>query len=68
MANRAIDQLQTCTNGAAANLAHFFRIADALDMAVRAELKVDTVGIIDEILRVLLTDERREIAADLMGE
>ena len=68
MANRAIDQLQACANGAAANLAHLFRITDALDMAIRAELKVDTVGIVDEILRVLLTDERREIAADLMGE
>ena len=37
-------------------------------MAVRAEFEVDAVGVVDQILRVLRADERREIAADLVRE
>ena len=47
---------------------HFLGVADALDVAVRAEFEVDAVGVVDQILRVLRADERREIAADLVRE
>ena len=66
VADRAIDQLEPGLNRAAANLAHFLGVADALDVAVRAEFEVDAVGVVDQILRVLRADERREIAADLV--
>lgn len=68
VADRAIDQLEARLNRAAADFAHLFSVADTLNVAVRAEFQVNAVGIIDQILRVLLADERREVAANLMRE
>ena len=68
MADRAIDQLEARLNRAAADFAHLFGVADPLNVAVRAEFQINAVGIIDQILRVLLADERREVAANLMRE
>ena len=68
VADRAIDQLEARLNRAAADFAHLFGVANTLNVAVRAEFQVNAVGIINQILRVLLADERREVAANLMRE
>ena len=41
---------------------------DALHVGVSAELEVDLVGVVDELLCKLFADEAGQIAADLIGE
>ena len=68
MTNRAVDKLQACLNGLDADFLDLFGIADAFDVLVCAELKVDFVGIVDGFLRLGFADKRRKIAADLVAK
>ena len=68
VADRAVHKLETGLNGAAADVLHLVGIADALNVGVRAEFQIDGVGIVDGLLREPFADERRQIAADLVGE
>ena len=68
VADRAVHKLETGLNGAAADVLHLVGIADALNVGVRAEFQIDGVGVVDGLLREPCADERRQIAADLVGE
>ena len=68
VADRAVDQTQARADGARADLLDLLRILQALDVLVRAKLQIDAVGIVDELLRLLLADERGQIAADVAAQ
>ena len=68
VADGAIHQLQPGRNGPAADGLGLFRIADALDMHVRAKFQIDIVHIVDGLLRLPLADERGQVAANLVAE
>ena len=66
VADGAVDELQACANGAAADDADLIGGGHALHMGVRAEFQVDLVRIVNEGLGKVRADEVREIAADLV--
>ena len=66
VADGAVDELQACANGAAADDADLIGVGHALHMGVRAEFQVDLVRIVNEGLGKVRADEVREIAADLV--
>ena len=68
VAYRAVNQLQVGIDRLLTDLTDLVRIAHTLDMGIRAELKVDLVGIVDGFLCKLLADKLREITADLAGQ
>ena len=68
VADRAVDQTQTRADGARADALDLLRILKALDMLVGAELEVNTVGVVDDLLRLPLADERGQIAADVAAQ
>ena len=68
VSNRAIDQLQSSLNRARANALDLVGIAHALDMRIRAEFEIDAVGVIDRLLCKRFADQRRQIAANLIGK
>ena len=43
-------------------------VADALNVLVRTELKIDAVGIVNRALRLVRPDQRGQISAHLEGE
>ena len=65
MANRTVNELQTGLNGTLADLLDRFFLADSLHVRVRAEFEVDGIGVVDERLCRVFTDELRQVAADL---
>ena len=68
VADGAVHQLQTGVDGVLADLLDVLAGVDALHMGVSAELEVDLVGVVDELLRKLFADEAGQVAADLIGE
>jgi len=68
VADGAVHQLQTGVDGVLADLLDVLAGVDALHMGVSAELEVDLVGVVDQLLRKLLADEAGQVAADLIGE
>ena len=68
VADRAVDQAQARADGARADLLDLLRILQALDVLVRAELQIDAVGVVDELLRLLLADEGGQVAADIAAQ
>ena len=68
MADGAVHQLQAGLNGPLADLLDLLAVAHALHMGVCAELQIDLVGVIDQLLRVKLADQAGQVAAHLMGE
>jgi hypothetical protein len=55
-------------DGVLADLLDVLAGVDALHMGVSAELEVDLVGVVDELLCKLFADEAGQVAADLIGE
>ena len=68
MADGAVHQLQAGVDGVLADLLDVLAGVDALHMGVCAELEVDLVGVVDELLCKLFADEAGQVAADLIGE
>ena len=68
MADRAVHQLQAGMDGVLADLLDLLAGVDALHMGVCAELKIDLVGVVDQLLCKLLSDQGRQVAAHLIGE
>lgn len=68
VADGAVHQLQTGVDGVLADLLDVLAGVDALHMGVSAELEVDLVGVVDELLCKLFADEAGQVAADLIGE
>ena len=68
VADGAVHQLQARVDGVLADLLDVLAGVDALHMGVSAELEVDLVGVVDELLCKLFADEAGQVAADLIGE
>ncbi len=68
VADGAVHQLQTGVDGVLADLLDVLAGVDALHMGVSAELEVDLVGVVDELLGKVCADEAGQVAADLIGE
>ena len=68
MADGAVHQLQTGMDGVLADLLDLLAGVDALHMGVCAELKIDLVGVVDQLLCKLLSDQGGQVAADLIGQ
>ena len=68
MADGAVHQLQAGMDGVLADLLDLLAGVDALHMGVCAELQIDLVGVVDELLSELLADEAGQVAADLIGQ
>ena len=68
MADGAVHQLQTRMDGVFADLLDVLTGVNALHMGVGAELQIDLIGVVDELLRKLLSDEGGQVAAHLIGQ
>ena len=68
VADRTVDQAQTRADGTRADALDLLRILESLDVLVGAELEVNAVGIVDDLLRLTLADERGQIAADIAAQ
>ena len=68
VADGAVDELQTGLNCSLPYLLDRLGVADALNLFVCAEFKIDLVGVVDSLLSDILTNKRRQIAADLVAE
>ena len=66
VADGAVDESETSLDGAFAYFLYERVVRDALNVLVRAELEIDGVGVVYEILRSLPADKLRELAADLI--
>ena len=66
VADGTVDESETSLYRALAYLFDERVVRDALDVLVRAELEIDGVGVVYEILRSLPADKLRELAADLI--
>ena len=66
VADGTVDESETSLYRALAYLFDERVVRDALNVLVRAELEIDGVGVVYEILRSLPADELRELAADLI--
>jgi hypothetical protein len=68
MADRAVHQLQAGMDGVLSDLLDLLAGVDALHMGICAELKIDLVGVVDQLLCKLLSDQGGQVAAHLIGE
>ena len=68
VADRAVDQAQARADGTRADALDLLRVFKALDMLIGAELKINAVGIVDDLLRLPLADERGQITADVAAQ
>ena len=68
VADRAVDQAQARADGTRADALDLLRVLKALDMLIGAELKINAVGIVDDLLRLPLADERGQVAADIAAQ
>ena len=66
VADGTVDESETSLYRALAYLFDERVVRDALDVLVRAELEIDGVSVVYEILRSLPADKLRELAADLI--
>ena len=57
MADGAVNQLQARLDGALADVLDIGAFVDALNLGVSAELEVDFVGVVDELLGKILADQ-----------
>ena len=63
MADGAVHQLQAGLNRTLSDFFHFFRYVQTFDVFVRAEFKVNFIGVIDGFPRQFFADQKRQIAA-----
>ena len=68
VADGAVHQLQPRPDGPPADGLDLLRVAQALHVAVRAELQVDAVGVVDGLLGLVRTNEAGQIAPHLAAE
>ena len=68
MADGAVHQLQTRVDGVFADLLDVLTGVDALHMGVCAELQINFIGVVDQLLRKLLPDEGGQVAAHLIRQ
>ena len=68
VANGAVDHLEACLDGAAANVAYLRVVSRALDVLVGTKGEVDLVHLVDGLLRLFGSDQFRKVAADLVGQ
>ena len=68
MTDGAVHQLQAGVDGVLADLLDVLAGVDALHMGVGTELEVDLIGVMDELLCELLSDQAGQVAAHLIGE
>ena len=68
MTDGAVHQLQAGVDGVLADLLDVLAGVDALHMGVCAELEVDLIGVVDQLLRKLLADQGGQVAAHLIGK
>ena len=68
MADGAVNELQTCLNGALADVLDVGTLVDALDLRVGAKLEVNFIGVVNKLLREILADQVGKLAADLIGQ
>ena len=68
MADGAIHQLQAGMDGVFADLLDVLAGVDALHMGVCAELQINFIGVVDQLLRKLLPDKGGQVAAHLVGK
>ena len=68
MADGAVNQLQARLDGALADVLDIGAFVNALNLGVSAELEVDFVGVVDELLGKILADQVGQLAADLVGQ
>jgi len=68
MTDGAVHQLQAGMDGVFADLLDILAGVDALHMGVCAELQIDLIGVVDQLLGKLLPDEGGQVAAHLIGK
>ena len=68
VADRAVDQAQARADGARADALDLLRVLKALDVLIGAELEINAVGIVDDLLRLPLADKRGQVAADIAAQ
>ena len=68
VADRAVNQAQARADSARADTLDFLRVLKALNVLIGAKLKINAVGIVDDLLRLPLADERGQVAADIAAQ
>ena len=68
MADRAVDQVKSCPDGALADLLDLIGNLRAFDMGIGAEVEVDFVGIVDDLLHPVNAEQLGQITADIAGQ
>ena len=68
VADWAIDQLQARLDSALADVLDVGAFVDALYLRISAEFQVDLIGVVDQFLGKVLTDQVGQFAADLVGQ
>ena len=68
MADGAVHQLQARMDGVLANFLDVLAGVDAFHMGVSTKLKINLIGVLDQLLRKVLADEGGQVAAHLVGQ
>ena len=68
VADRAVNQAQARADSARADTLDLLRVLKALNVLIGAKLKINAVGIVDDLLRLPLADERGQVAADIAAQ
>lgn len=68
MADGAVHQLQAGLDGALADLLDLAAFVNTFHMRVSAKFQIDLVSVVDQLLGKILTDQLRQLAANLIGE
>ena len=65
MTDGAVHQFEARLDGALADLLDLVLVAQTLDLRVRAELQIDGIGVVDQLLGLLVADQLWQVAAHL---
>ena len=68
VADGAVHQLQASLDGALADLLDLAALVNTFHMRVSAKFQIDLVSVVDQLLGKILTDQLRQLAANLIGE
>ena len=68
VADGAVHQLQAGLDGALADLLDLAAFVNTFHMRVSAKFQIDLVSVVDQLLGKILTDQLRQLAANLIGE
>lgn len=68
VADRAVDQAQARADGARADALDLPPCSQGPDVLIGAELEINAVGIVDDLLRLPLADKRGQVAADIAAQ